>query len=608
MESSTVYIVIAVLFSSASSSRNLHIIRPVPNTEMTVSRNMLHNDHATVDRDENAVAEDNKTCFHIWKTLNKLYIVQYHSNDCSKVDVLSCYCLTSAGDHTTSTTNTATPNYYIGHCVYGCFHKNHVNEYLTISTSDLNGVCANFNREGLLCGQCIANYSPPVYSFTLRCVECQNTTLWKRILLYITVAYGPLTVFLLLIIVFTISVNTAPLHGWIFVCQVIAASNHMRVTTTMAENNFIPNYSYKTFGTVYGIWNLDFFRSLYSPFCLHSSLNTLQVMSLDYVIAAYPIAIIVLMYILVDLHSHDCRLIVVMWKPFRYCFARFRHNLNIRTSLVDAFGTFFTLSYVKMLSTTSDLLFLTYVWDKHDHKSSHVYFDGTMQFLKGKHLPFAIVGFSTLLIYNLLPLGLILVYSFHKTQILLHCFPTSFNNALHPFMDNILGCYKDGTNGTRNCRYFAIVYHLARIALFVSFTATRSLYYYPVILYTCIVTGLLVVIIQPYKSAVYNTLDATLLFSLALGIVGVSAYLVAGHDDPKNSENAKHTAFVTVAIPLLFILGCLCYKIYISERLSQICLRIKIRPLFRSVLRLLQAGMDRRNAEMVDVSHRELCS
>ena len=162
-----------------------------------------------------------------------------------------------------------------------------------------------------------------------------------------------------------------------------------------------------------------------------------------------------------------------------------------------------------------------------------------MQFLKGKHLPFAIVGFSTLLIYNLLPLGLILVYSFRTTQILLHCFPTCFNNALHPFMDNILGCYKDGTNGTLNCRYFAIVYHIARIALFVSFTTTRSLYYYPVILYTCIVTGLLVVIIQPYKSAVYNTLDATLLFSLALGIVGVSAYLVAGHNDPKNSENAN---------------------------------------------------------------------
>ena len=174
--------------------------------------------------------------------------------------------------------------------------------------------------------------------------------------------------------------NTAPLHGWIFVCQVIAASNHMRVTTTMAENGSIPNYSYKTFGTVYGIWNLDFFRSLYPPFCLHPSLNTIQVMSLDYLIAAYPIAIIVLMFILVDLHSHDCRLIVVMWKPFRYCFARFRHNLNIRTSLVDAFGTFFTLSYVKILSTTSDLLFLTYVWDKHDHKSSHVYFDELCNF------------------------------------------------------------------------------------------------------------------------------------------------------------------------------------------------------------------------------------
>ena len=70
-------------------------------------------------------------------------------------------------------------------------------------------------------------------------------------------------------------------------------------------------------------------------------------MSLDNIIAAYPLVIIVIMYVLVDLHSRDCRPVVVMWRPFHYCFARFRHQLNIRTSLVDAFGTFFSLSYVK---------------------------------------------------------------------------------------------------------------------------------------------------------------------------------------------------------------------------------------------------------------------
>ena len=563
----TVAAILLYLFSFGSSEHSTD----VSNSTLSPVRNedVMSDNQTTVDGEGNTSVKDtHNSCFHVWNEVKKLHIVKYQSSsssNCSrKVDVLRCYCLTAATDSSTSAA-TAVMHYGIGHCLYGCFHTNYVEtEYLTVDFSDLqNGVCANFSREGLLCGQCIANYSPPVYSFSLRCVECQNTTLWKRILLYITVAYGPLTVFLLLIIVFTISVNTAPLHGWIFVCQVIVASNHMRVLTTSGENRSIPQYALKVLGTIYGIWNLDFFRSLYPPFCLHSSLNTLQVMSLDYLIAMYPIIIIVLMYILVDLHSHDCRLIVVMWKPFRYCFARFRHNLNIRTSLMDAFGTFFTLSYVKMLSTTSDLIAYSEVWTNSDKVTHNVYFDGTMHFFKGRHIPFAIAGTFTLLVCNVLPLSLIIVYSFRRTQLLLHCLPTSVQNALHPFMDNLLGCYKDGTNGTRNCRYFAAVYHIARITLFVSFAAFKSPYYGPISLYIFIITALLVLILQPYKSAVYNILDASLILTLALVVVRLSAYLLNR------------------------------------------CLKNKIQPLVLSLLRHVHIGRDR-NAEMANVSERAL--
>ena len=605
----TVAAILLYLFSFGSSEHSTD----VSNSTLSPVRNedVMSDNQTTVDGEGNAAVKDtHNSCFHVWNELKKLHIVKYQSSsssNCSrKVDVLRCYCLTAATDSSTSTA-TAVMHYGIGHCLYGCFKTNYVDtEYLTVDFSDLqNGVCANFSREGLLCGQCIANYSPPVYSFTLRCVECQNTTLWKRILLYITVAYGPLTVFLLLIIVFTISVNTAPLHGWIFVCQVIAAPNHMRVITTSGENRSIPKYPLNVFGTIYGIWNLDFFRSLYPPFCLHSSLNTLQVISLDYLIAAYPIIIIVLMYILVDLHSHDCRLIVVIWKPFRYCFARFRHNLNIRTSLVDAFGTFFTLSYVKMLSTTSDIIAYSEVWTNSDKVTHNVYFDGTMHFFKGRHITFAIVGTFTLLVCNVLPLGLILVYSFRRTQLLLHCLPTSVKNALHPFMDNLLGCYKDGTNGTRNCRYFAAVYHIARIALFVCFAAFKSPYYGPISLYIFIITALLVLILQPYKSAVYNILDASLFLTLALVVVGLSAYLTGEKDEPSTVKYSEYTGFFTVSTPVLFMAGYFCYKKCFSERLLNRCLKNKIQPLVLSLLRHAHIGRDR-NAEMANVSEKAL--
>ena len=35
----------------------------------------------------------------------------------------------------------------------------------------------------------------------------------------------------------------------------------------------------------------------------------------------------------------------------------------------------------------------------------------------------------------------------HRTHAIVNCLPLSVRTMLFPFMDNILACYKDGTNG-----------------------------------------------------------------------------------------------------------------------------------------------------------------
>ena len=149
-------------------------------------------------------------------------------------------------------------------------------------------------------------------------------------------------------------------------------------------------------------------------------------MSLDYIIAAYLLVIILVMYLLVDMYSHNCQPVVVVLRPFQYCFIRFRHQFNIRTSLVDAFGTFFSLSYVKFLSTTADLLAPTRVWD-YNRSSYRVYYDGTMEMFKDRHIPYVVMAVFVGLLCNMLPLVLILLlnYSFRKTHVILNCLPLS---------------------------------------------------------------------------------------------------------------------------------------------------------------------------------------
>ena len=497
-----------------------------------------------------------QTCFpNSWNVLMKQKMIIVPNNNCSSVEILQCYCLTFKS--TSSDVGSGlVPRVYFGSCFYGCFITNTYYRVQLVEQSD-KGICALFNRKGILCGQCKDGHGPAAYSFSLKCVECGNSTHWTRVPLYILIAYGPLTVFLGIIVVFTISVNSAPLHGWILMCQLLSTNTLMRASVELGTPSTL---LLQILGSIYGIWSLDFFRSVYTPFCLHPSLTTLQVMSLDYIIAAYPLALIVVMYLLVDMYSHNYRPVVIVFQAIHYCFTRFRHQLNIKTSLVDAFGTFFSLSYIKFCSTTFDLLTPTRVWN-FNGSQYHVYYDGTMEMFKGRHILYALLGVMVCLLCNILPLVLILLYSFRKTHVILNCLPLSVQTMLFPFMDNILACYKDGTNGTRNCRYFAVVYHLAYIIILSGYAWTRSTLVFGVNAFMCIVIGILVAVIQPYKAKVYNIVDTVLILSVGLLFVSGMSNLIANTVDPQNIIVSYIMTLIPSMVPLLYFVGYLVLRI-----------------------------------------------
>ena len=161
---------------------------------------------------------------------------------------------------------------------------------------------------------------------------------------------------------------------------------------------------------------------------------------------------------------------------------------------------------------------------------------------------------------NILPLILILLYSFHKTHVILDCLPLSVQTMLFPFMDNILACYKDGTNGTRNCRYFGVVYYLAFIVLF-SGCLTKSILLVGINAFICIVISMSVAVIQPYKAKAYNIVDTVLILSVGLGFIAGTLIWIANIADPHNKVATYWIASVPLAIPLLYISGYLVWTI-----------------------------------------------
>ena len=211
-------------------------------------------------------------------------------------------------------------------------------------------VCSDFNREGQLCGKCKNGFAPSVYSYSLRCVKISNYRYkWIK---YIGIAFGPLTIFFLFISVLHISPTSPYLHGFIFYSHIISLPMNSRlITLTYEYHHSHQDPSAFTFLklllSVFGFWSLDFFRLFYNPFCIHPSMTTLHALALDYVIAVYPLLLLVLTYLMIKLHSRRCRLVVFLWRLFRPLLRILQSKLSIKTSLIDSFATVFLLSTIK---------------------------------------------------------------------------------------------------------------------------------------------------------------------------------------------------------------------------------------------------------------------
>ncbi len=62
------------------------------------------------------------------------------------------------------------------------------------NTDDLNSYsCGRMNRDSVLCGQCLPGYSPLLYSYEMKCINCTGENMTYNWIKYIAVAYIPLT-------------------------------------------------------------------------------------------------------------------------------------------------------------------------------------------------------------------------------------------------------------------------------------------------------------------------------------------------------------------------------------------------------------------------------
>jgi hypothetical protein len=149
------------------------------------------------------------------------------------------------------------------------------------------------------------------------------------------------------------------------------------------------------------------------------------------------------------------------------------------------------------------------------------------------------------------------------------------------FMDVFQGCYKNGTAGTYDCRWFAALHMMMRIALpVVISTSAFRVFGLPIIVLLVHILLFLTTVFQPYKNPIHNTINISLLIVISLSGVSVMTQSMIH----QYTRAAQYFTTIFSVTPLSFFLGLLLYKQIGHRRCTQRAYQ-KIRSLMQCVVR-----------------------
>ena len=494
--------------------------------------------------------DSNGTC---WCRPNTISGSVSCNNIPNQVAIQKCYCMTCDN----------TKDIIVGSCPYGCGHFNDswigstIYHPLPLNITELNhGMCGRLNRDNRLCSKCINGFSPLVYSYDLNCVKCSGEYNWLK---YVAIAYIPLTIFYFIVILFRVDATEPYLYGFITFNQGLASPTNLRAVFLSVNGHTA--LALRIITIPYAIWNLDFFRSLSLNLCLE--LTTLQTLALDYAIAIYPLLLVVITYIVIELHDRGCRVFVWLWRPFHRCCVRFTRIMDIKSSIVKAFATFLLLSYVKFINTTVDILLPTRVYNSSGKfVGLYVYYDASYKYFGPEHLPFCILGIVFSSLFILSPLTLLFLYPMRFFQRCLSACQLR-SHMLQTFVDAFQGHYNDGTEpGTRDCRWFAAVYSLGRIIiLYIIFGITQDVLCYTLAGISLLLIVLVTAMLQPYKSTKVNNYHISIQLILAIACILITLFDQAIIMDRWLINTVVQLIGVTIISPILIATFIIIYKV-----------------------------------------------
>ena len=208
---------------------------------------------------------------------------------------------------------------------------------------------------------------------------------------------------------------------------------------------------------------------------------------------------------------------------------------------------------------------------------SHLGISPNMKLFDQEHFLYGILAVIVITVFVFLPLLLLVLYPFKFFHRLLNwCGYRS--QALHVFMDSFQGSFRNGTDGTTDCRWFASSYLLILRVICMTLAAVfKSAYFFPFASVLLIAVAIGVYTLRPYKKSIHNSFESILILVLAAFYTSHGAIIAAKF--ASTDEYLIPSLGLTFALGILPIPVCVGYAVWwiVKLKLSGVQLLPRVR-------------------------------
>lgn len=493
-------------------------------------------------------------------------------------------------------------------CLPGFCKVNTSADYINLPHNISSSLCQN--RKGVLCGECVPGYGPAVNRRNYECIPCSKTNNAAHATYYVLAVYLPLLLLFTGIILLKVRLTTGPANAFIFYSQIISS------TFDLTGDNHIPlnliskrmSILLEAYRIPYGILNLDFLENFVRPLCLSTKLNALDALQLDYIVASFPLIMILLVLLALKIKScfkSICSRLVHFQQrrhqlqdyscegatspiadvrhsrlPSRhssswFCFRWYR-NWQVGESLLHAFSAFLLLSYTKFALTSS------YIVNVHPILSSsgsqvgprRAYYAGQFtehdpMYLWRYYIPSCFI-IVIIAVIPLMLLGFPIIWlekCISKINCLWQWYPVT---KIHVFMDTFQGCYRDDR------RFFAAMYFLFRLSINVGYILTDTwLQQFVIQQVACTIFIVIFLLCWPYREEkwFFNYVDFLMLSNLAI-VNALSLYLFAFSQTNHGLPLPKWpfvNQYILVFLPLIYMVLYIMWYLLRPKQKEKLC-------------------------------------